>query len=1181
MKDYIKNKIKKAYHLTLQGANRVSDEDAEALSANINNIQKEFRVTTPTLASKLFLSTARLETLDLISEGPIEGFFNNNGEACNILEATFIDETPIVESTKSRKAVSKFKVNDLRGCFVDYSTGAMDILNDYQGFLDNKFPMKQRVRDPHSLQTVRAPDGLLTGDHLASDGHLAIRNRKVIAKYGKDWLFGGARTEDRKVAVYFIDNNLARTYEINGQTRSSTEKIHKDSVTHLGKGLANGRNRESGAGYTLTPYVNVRYYGQDEIAPLKEGDDNQKGSGNFLIPNINVVDLSRPKRYQGSVKHGAGLTTGGSIDSAFVSRSFIYQLTNFYDYSGKDKSLNGKNYSSAVSAFISAYAAPVMFSGQHWGNNTLAVGSSTAVPRRHDGTAISGHRPVDVFYDFEDSALYPRGLKEPIIQAVQNKIKDMPYKGHMILDKYGVFSSPMGSNTHKYERQNQSSSRTIFHNEVYDSEGTASRKNVIEIKALKTSSSSFRVEQLMNGAFSNLETSNHLSGFFRDSYDLRHFDTTDRDATYTISYDYYIPSDNQACRGFEAIFHSKDYNHNWALTHNFYKWVPSTFQTGVWTHYEENAANLGSSTIRATGKACRTGKYTISHRGPAESGRRDDRAFGFAFTDAGGAQNGDYADSSLDGDSLFITNLRIKKNDQENTSVGSKTGYFIFDSNGNEFHDDHIAPDYELNFGLQPRGLVRNKYPDGFRYWRIQVVSPDATQLSAEETSISQLRFHDSAGNTYPSSFFSESSFTRSSAYPDSGNRKGPFTHNGITVSGGYDHAGGPSWHVFDGISGDDASDPFANTWFPAGISVQGGGAPDQNYIDIDFGEPKDMTSIDMFVNGQLYVSGGNNAPANLSTHFVISGSNIAKFKGNSTNHVKWGDLNYLNTGNVASEHTNNPRKIHAGQFVLIVNDGGIGVLDQSFLDYTSETEAFNFNTQSSESLNYVFPEITGFSGRVQNIVEPLTRELDFNVRDTGQMNNMPLTISGSSQGFDHNIEITEQPHKKFRGPALWPVFLGETMSGMKGVSDGSFEKVLITSSDSKTVANNKLNSGIEHKYDVFSGDFNGEIVYVNLANPAIEIPASDVTGKTLSLILQEREPSTFNYANVSVYNNLGDEIQEPLTSGSLAEHTHTKQLKGPFVLTDDDAKIINTGTPFEGFENDQDTFNTYFRKSI
>jgi hypothetical protein len=948
MKDYIKSKIKKAYHLTLQGANRVDDEDSEALSRNITSLQQEFRITTPTLSSKLFLSTARLETLDLISEGPIEGFFNNNGEACNILEATFIDETPIVESSKSRKSVSKFKVDNLKGCFVDYSTGTMDILNDYQGFLDNKFPMKQRVLDPHSLKTVRAPEGLLTGDHLASDGNIAVRTRNIVFKFGINWLLGGAKTEDRKAAIFYVDNNLARTFRVNGQTIDNSDLtntlLHKESVKHLGKGLALGRRRESGAGYTLSPYVNVRYYGQDEIAPLKEGPRNQKGSGNFLIPNTNIVDLSRPKRYQGSVKHGCGLTTGGNIDTAFVSRSFLYQLTDFYDYSGKSKTVNGKSFVSPISAFLSTYCAPIMFSGQFWGDKSLAVGTSNKVPRRHDGTPVSGHRPIDIFHDFEDSALYPRGLKEPIIQAVQNKIKELPYKGHMLWDKYGVFSSPMGLNTHKHTRQNQSCAKTIFHEEVYDSEGTASRQNVMEIKALRTSSSSFSVRTPLNGARGTLETSNYLSGFSRDHYDLQHFDTLDKDATYTISYDYYIPSDNQSCRGFKAIIHSKDYNHTWTLTpSNSYKFAPSTFQTGVWTHYESESANIDNAGIRLTGIGCRTGRFTIHHRGPAESGRRDDRSLGFIFLDANGNQNSDYANSSLDGDSIFITNLRLKKNNQENTSVGSKTGYFIFDSNANTFHDEHIAPDYELNFGL------------------------------------------------------------------------------------------------------------------------------------------------------------------------------------------------------------------------------------------SSDTESFLFNTQSSESLNYVFPEVTGFSGRVRNIVEPITRELDFNVRDTGIITYRPLTVTGSSRGFDHNIEITEQPHKKFRGPCLWPVFLGETMSGMKGVSDGSFEKVLITSSDSTTVANNKLNSGIEHKYDVFSGDSNGEIVYVNLANPAIQIPPSDVTGKNISLILQERQPATFNYANVSVYNNLGYEIQEPLTSGSLAEHTVAKQLFGPFELTDNDATGINTGDPYG---QNTEPFETYFKKS-
>jgi hypothetical protein len=107
MKEYLLEKYKKVYENSIFG----SEDGPEGGGTNVNQANADrlssgFARLMPPLANDLLLSSADLTASDFVSEGPIEGFVDNNGASCSPLEATFLDGTVVAETASLKNKVN-------------------------------------------------------------------------------------------------------------------------------------------------------------------------------------------------------------------------------------------------------------------------------------------------------------------------------------------------------------------------------------------------------------------------------------------------------------------------------------------------------------------------------------------------------------------------------------------------------------------------------------------------------------------------------------------------------------------------------------------------------------------------------------------------------------------------------------------------------------------------------------------------------------------------------------------------------------------------------------------------------------------------------------------------------------------------------------------------------------------
>ena len=95
MKDYVQSKLKRSKKIAF-GHGPSKDEQRAAARARANVIQANadtlgdtFTRLTPPYSNDNLASFAALESIDLISEGPIEGFVSPDGRPCNPLRGSY------------------------------------------------------------------------------------------------------------------------------------------------------------------------------------------------------------------------------------------------------------------------------------------------------------------------------------------------------------------------------------------------------------------------------------------------------------------------------------------------------------------------------------------------------------------------------------------------------------------------------------------------------------------------------------------------------------------------------------------------------------------------------------------------------------------------------------------------------------------------------------------------------------------------------------------------------------------------------------------------------------------------------------------------------------------------------------------------------------------------------------
>jgi hypothetical protein len=378
-----------------------NNSEAVRLENNIQQISSTFSQIVPPFAANLFLSTAKLEVIDLISEGPIEGFVNERNETCTPLEGTYMDNTPIVESVAEEQNINVLRTDQMKGLFKDPTTGVKAILEEYkfrqlhqinQGFAGSSsdshlYSTKTPIQSPVSLQPT-VPSWCQTAG-----------SKKSVLKHQVDVRVKFSIDPALNTTMADGDKSYGVTMAINPGVRADGDEIVPESQMNLSgvrAGMAAGMSIDSGRGYTSSPFAQQNFYGQDQM------NDRSTGSSSFFThqipPTNNQYTYNRPLKYQGSHVFGGGLTKRGNVFESFTVRAFWNTVH------GYAISTDGNERNNAAALFKECIRKPKLW-------NTSGIGQPYYLSE---------------YYQFMPNAQDPEGLNEPIISGIEEAEGTLP-----------------------------------------------------------------------------------------------------------------------------------------------------------------------------------------------------------------------------------------------------------------------------------------------------------------------------------------------------------------------------------------------------------------------------------------------------------------------------------------------------------------------------------------------------------------------------------------------------------------------------------------------------------------------------------------------------------------------------------------------------------------------------------
>jgi hypothetical protein len=382
MKEYLKNKYKKAKQFSIAGAGGGDEakDRARKMQANADRIGDVFARLNPPFASNLRLSTAEFESLDLISDGPIEGFFNSQGESCDILEASYYDDTVIAEPGVSQLTFENLTYEKISGASSEFKQFVTGKLEEYVDELKHRFVHR---------------NGAVQAINLAPFGSDGIRQTSEynVHPYNISTFRGGLLTAKLSIneilnmqpvdSVYYRDAtmawNPARTAQSNGLNITST----------IGKGLNRESYRKRMFGNRKSPSSIRKIYYPYNIYDRT----NLQGSVWRFNPN-------NPMLYQGSYSFNSSIRSDGSLDGCWCTRAFFDILVDD----------NNTTFGQLITYDPTYLSAALRF------NNTWAGGLYDA---------SSEGPPSQYVYSFTPGSEIGEGLKEPVIDSIAEKITNL------------------------------------------------------------------------------------------------------------------------------------------------------------------------------------------------------------------------------------------------------------------------------------------------------------------------------------------------------------------------------------------------------------------------------------------------------------------------------------------------------------------------------------------------------------------------------------------------------------------------------------------------------------------------------------------------------------------------------------------------------------------------------------
>lgn len=385
MKEYILQKYKKYNKFSVFGGGDETKKYYARLQANADNLGGNFQRLTPPFSSDLKLSTANLTACDVVSEGPIEGFVNQKGESCSAFEATYLDGTVVAEPQLKNITTNPITLEKLSGVTYDFSSFASGKLDEYAQDLQSRFVHREYPPRPNWLSAIY---DLNVGS--------SFRGGLILQKSTLD----NTLNDVLGVQQYVMAWNISRRWATVSQDSPSTMSTSMDPA---GNFLSFHQN---GYGYRRVPYMYRKIYHPNQV--------NYRT--NYTFPNPYVFGTGRPILYQGSYDFGTSMNESGRLEQSFCTRAFYKYLHNPTSEGGNKDS---------NSSFL---ATAMRF------NSTYSSYFPDGLPSKYR-------------YEFADD-FEPDGLKEPIIDAIAEKINDLgldywkPYRFYnsdpsIITDRFG------------------------------------------------------------------------------------------------------------------------------------------------------------------------------------------------------------------------------------------------------------------------------------------------------------------------------------------------------------------------------------------------------------------------------------------------------------------------------------------------------------------------------------------------------------------------------------------------------------------------------------------------------------------------------------------------------------------------------------------------------------------------
>jgi len=1109
MKEYILKKYKNYSKFSVRGALfgslSASNDKRRAvrLQANADSIVGQFtRLSTP-LGSDLKLSTAKLTSCDLVSDGPIEGFVNQKGESCGPLEATYLDGTVVEEpkSTATRTEPLTVAKMDVATHHVEHFVSGK--INEYEQDLVKRFNHREPIPKPTYMLPINDASMGSTRRQLVITDKNKLENI-LVEKMTLDPNI----TQGNGQPLHFmypmdtyIMSNIGHRYRADGSM--SYLNWRKFAIAHSCADNYMSYYR-AGFGFRKSPYNVQKLYFPDVLV------------SNWNMESAWSFPESKPVVYQGSYNHGQSVNEQGRLGQIFCSRAMINYIHFSTTAPRNDDQRRSVLYYCAAALGFGDYQLPYM-------------------SNRSTASVFENGRPSKFVNEFATNT-HPQGLKEPLIDVLSNKINNLGldhWKPHKFFR-----SEPFNNAPRVGDHPAGSDDRT---DGLYN---IMPRLNVTRSKAITGGLNDQRHSDVFTATGEGSMFIYEQRGDNEGSYGYEDLKTFQKGVKYRITGSFLLPSTNTNINSIRiqsvaplnkitpGVGSSSDYKNIIRVTG-----LNDQYPADEWHSFDEEYLHTGEPgrcQIRAYKNNSNPGAGMID-----DAFHLNDLAvLGENLANQYTPKN-DFGYICFSADKFFGL-----KQQTEDHSICDKVATFDMEISNGAISTKESVRLYANSNG-QP--ILKN----GSRQWIARYRAGDYLDgRSIYETPDD----YGSSGGTpigpgptlvrHVDNLLDKQKAVGSDAYYwrlkryDRNTRVSGFVNSWAEGSDN----GSDISNTIDGATETSTDYPWVGanagltTWYDYTI-------PTHTFSIID--------PIAYYYQGKYPIYGA-------ATHYnqngyVLTAATAKKFDENSR---------AQSSGPPHNGKLLDPCSIKFSNFADSAGNPLFPLVNNNFkknhkLYFTVGGNVLSLD--DSNTLGCAYPEVTGFDVRRGTEYESMTHEYMLNDFEPGAIEGryrsytpakdyaetrLPM-VTGSYIPYNIGKELTESESNRFKGAFNFPVYLGE--KGLPVNADHSLDtnKIFITTDDSAEISGQKIASGISGDYDVFSQK-DGKFQYVHRANPNIKITDAELYGKDIELKTIEKDSTLFNFTDFSMDYRFGEEVQEPITNESRTSTDYNKSIFGP-----------------------------------